>query len=64
MTASDDLDAKFEQNLAERRTKILEWAAYVRTHPASDWGEQVNTIVDAQLQSARHFEDVRPQVDE
>jgi len=26
----------------------------VRTHPDEEWGRQVNTLVDAQIQSARH----------
>lgn len=63
MTSSEPLDAKHARNRAERRRQIQEWAAYVRTHPDGDWGAQVNTIVDAQLQSARHFEDERPDVD-
>lgn len=63
MTSSEPLDAKHARNLAERRQQIRAWAAYVRTHPDEDWGDQVNTIVDAQLQSARHFEDERPEID-
>lgn len=53
-------DGKHARNREERRRQIREWAAYVRTHPDEDWGEQVNRLVDAQLQSARHLEDERP----
>lgn len=59
MTGSD-LDEKHARNREARRRQIREWAAYVRTHPDEDWGEQVNVIVDSQLQTARHFEDERP----
>jgi len=55
MTDSNELDAKHERNRAQRLEQIKRWAEYVRTHPDEEWGEQVNTIVDAQLQSARHF---------
>jgi hypothetical protein len=45
-----------------RRVSVgFERAAYVESHPDEDWGEQVNALVDAQLQSARHFEDERPE---
>ena len=57
---SGDSDDKHAHNREERRRQIREWAAYVRTHPDEDWGEQVNTLVDSQLQSARHLEDERP----
>lgn len=58
MTDSD-LEEKLARNRADRRRQIREWAAYVRSHPDDDWGEQVNSLVDAQLQSARHFDDER-----
>lgn len=64
MTNSEDLADKHARIRAERRRQIREWAEYVRTHPDEDWGAQVNEIVDAQLQSARHFEDERPDMDE
>ncbi|MFB6143308.1 MAG: hypothetical protein ABEJ30_08225 [Halorientalis sp.] len=57
---SETLEGKHERNLAQRRTAIREWAEYVRTHPDETWGEQVNMLVDAQLQSARASEDERP----
>lgn len=58
MTSSNGRDGGRDD--AERRRQIREWAAYVRSHPDEDWGEQVNSLVNSQLQSARHFEDERP----
>jgi hypothetical protein len=60
MDDSSRREAKHARNRERRREHIREWAAYVRTHPDEDWGQQVNTVVDAQLQSARHFENQRP----
>lgn len=60
MKNSETRDEFHERNRAQRLEQIREWAAYVRTHPDEDWGEQVNTLVDSQLQSARYFEDSRP----
>jgi len=57
---SADRDGKHARNREDRLRQIREWAAYVRTHPDEDWGEQVNTLVNSQLQSARHLEDERP----
>lgn len=63
MTDSNRLEEKHAANRARRREQIRAWAAYVRTHPDDDWGEQVNTVVDSQLQAARHFEGDRPDLD-
>lgn len=63
MNDSNPLREKHAQNRHARREQIRAWAAYVRSHPDSEWGEQVNELVDAQLQSARHFEDERPDLD-
>jgi hypothetical protein len=63
MDDSNRREAKHARNREQRRDQIREWAAYVRTHPDEDWGQQVNTVVDAQLQSARHIEDERPDPD-
>jgi len=62
MSNSNDREAKHARNREERHRQIREWAAYVRSHPDEDWGEQVNTLVNSQLQSARHFEHERPDV--
>ena len=64
MSDSKDLDRKHERNLADRREQIKQWAEYVRTHPDRDWSEQVNTLINAQIQSARAQEDERPSMDE
>lgn len=64
MRDSRERERKHARNRRERLRQIREWAEYVRTHPDDDWGEQVNQLVDSQLQSARHFEDERPTVDE
>lgn len=63
MTDSDELGAKHARNRERRLRQIREWAEYVRTHPDEDWAEQVNRLVNAQLESARHHEDERPDVD-
>ena len=57
---SEDRDEENARNRVDRHRQIREWAAYVRTHPDEDWGKQVNTLVNSQLQSARHLEDERP----
>lgn len=64
MTGSEERERKQARNRRRRLRRIKEWAEYVRTHPDDDWGEQVNALVDAQLQSARHHEDDRPDPDE
>lgn len=64
MTSSDQVDGHLARNQQERYAFIKEWAEYVRTHSDDDWGEQVNRLVNSQLESARHFEDERPNVDE
>lgn len=64
MSNSDPVDAHLARNQQERYEFIKEWAVYVRTHPDDDWGEQVNRLVNSQLESARQFEDVRPDLDE
>jgi hypothetical protein len=51
---SENRDRTHARNDAERRRQIRQWATYVRTHPDEEWGRQVNTLVDAQIQSARH----------
>lgn len=64
MTDSDELEDKRQRNRQDRYAQIKRWAEYVRSHPDDDWGAQVNTLVDAQLASARHFDGERPSVDE
>jgi hypothetical protein len=64
MINSETLEDKHERNQRQRYEFIKEWAEYVRTHPDDDWGEQVNIVIDSQLESARHFGDERPNLDE
>lgn len=64
MINSEILEDKHERNQRQRYAFIKEWAEYVRTHPDDDWGEQVNIVIDSQLESARHFGDERPNLDE
>lgn len=60
MTNSDELAEKHARNREQRIQQVLRWAEYVRTHPDEVWGEQVNRLVNAQLEAARHCEDERP----
>ena len=64
MSNSSNLEEKHAENRRERLEFIKEWAEYVRTHPDDEWGPQVNKIVNSQLESARHFEDERPDLAE
>ena len=59
----ENRDGKHARNREDRLRRLREWAAYVRTHSDEDWGEQVNTLVNSQLQSARHLEDGRPDLE-
>ena len=51
--AREALDAKRERNREQRLEAIKRWVEYVKTHDASEWGEQQNRLVDSQLESAR-----------
>lgn len=64
MKDSQTVEEVLEANQHERREFIKEWAEYVRNSPDEDWGRQVNTLVDAQLESARQLEDVRPNIED
>lgn len=59
MTDSD-LEAKLARNREDRYRQLLAWADYVASSPDEEWGRQVNSLVDSQLQSARYFQDERP----
>ncbi len=41
------------RNDEQRLQAIHAWVRYVETNPPAVWGDQLNTLVDAQLQSAR-----------
>lgn len=64
MTNSEELAEKHARNRQQRIEQVTRWADYVRTHPDEKWGQQVNRLVNAQLQAARHQEDDRPDPDE
>lgn len=49
----NDLDAKHERNDEQRIEGIKRWVSYLETAPPEEWGAQLNTLVNAQLQSAR-----------
>lgn len=63
MTSSERVDESLARNREQRRAFVVEWAEYVRGHPDDDWGEQVNRLIDSQLESARHLQDERPDLD-
>ena len=48
-----ELQGKREHRVEQRLTQVKRWAAYVEANPPDVWGEQLNTLVDAQLESAR-----------
>jgi len=47
----EDLATKHERNRQRRIAGIKRWIEYIETH--DEWGEQLNRLVDAQLESAR-----------
>lgn len=52
----DALDEKHEQNRDARIRWVKYWAEYIQSNPVEDWGPQLNTLVNSQLQSARDHE--------
>lgn len=63
MVDSEGRETKHGRNRRQRYEFIKQWAEYVRTHPDEQWGEQVNTLINSQIESAQHFEDIRPDLD-
>lgn len=52
--ARDILDRKHER-IRERRVEALKrWVDYLKTEPPETWGPQLNALVEAQLEAARH----------
>lgn len=49
----DALAVKHEQNREQRVEAVKRWVEYIREHPAEEWGEQQNRLVNSQLESAR-----------
>lgn len=48
-----DLEAKHDRNRQQRLEGIKRWVEYIEMHDPSEWGDQQNRLVDAQLESAR-----------
>jgi hypothetical protein len=63
MTDSLTVEEVLDANRRERHEFSRRWAEYVRTHPDEEWGRQVNTLVDAQLDAARRVADDRPDLE-
>ena len=49
----DALAAKHERNREQRVQAVKRWVEYIREHPAEEWGEQQNRLVNSQIESAR-----------
>lgn len=47
----EDLTTEHERNRQRRIEGIKRWIEYIETH--EEWGDQLNRLVDAQLESAR-----------
>lgn len=50
---SEGMEAKHKRNRRERLEGIKRWIQYIRANPPEVWGEEQNTLVNTQLQSAR-----------
>mgnify|MGYP000097272047 CR=1 FL=1 len=55
----ESLTEKHERNREQRITQIKRWAEYISSTPAEEWGPQLNSLVDSQLESARQT-DISP----
>lgn len=58
--APDALAEKRSQRRAQRVEQVKRWVEYIESTPPEVWGEQLNTLVDAQLEAAQNAE-VSPQ---
>jgi hypothetical protein len=50
--SSERFDRDHDDNDAERRAFVKQWAEYVRSHEDQEWSRQQNVVVNSQLQSA------------
>ena len=41
-----------EENTKERKSFVIKWAEYVRTHSDKEWSLQQNVIINSALKSA------------
>jgi hypothetical protein len=49
----DALAEKRAHNREQRHAAIKRWVAYVKREPPEVWGEQLNTLIEAQLTAAQ-----------
>lgn len=49
----DQLAEKHRRNKADRIAAIKHWVAYIEAEPPEKWGPQLNSLVNAQLESAQ-----------
>jgi hypothetical protein len=49
----DALAEKRTRNSEDRHAAIKRWVAYVKREPPEVWGEQLNTLIEAQLTAAQ-----------
>jgi hypothetical protein len=48
-----ELAKKRKERLDQRLIQVKRWAEYIEANPPDVWGEQLNTVVNSQLESAR-----------
>lgn len=56
MNDSDELDRLADKHARHREHRleaVKAWVEYINEHPPEVWGAQQNTLVEAQLESAR-----------
>lgn len=51
--AREQLAEKHRRNKTERIAAIKHWVAYIDAEPPEKWGPQLNSLVNAQLESAQ-----------
>lgn len=43
----------YQGSKEERMKKVIHWAEYVRTHPASDWSRKQNIVINKAIKKMR-----------
>ncbi|MUV91070.1 hypothetical protein GJ629_15220 [Halapricum sp. CBA1109] len=51
--SGDPLAEKHERNRQQRIAEIERWVEYIQTNPPDVWGEQLNTLIESQIETAR-----------
>ena len=55
---TDDLEDKHARNRDQRLEWIDQWAEFVASaEDDSEWGEKLNTLIDAQIEAAQQMDD-------